>query len=60
MLPQENTRIFYPSLVAADKVAQANKADDPDWFYVCESADGGNTWSIGIYDEQFIKVGYIG
>jgi hypothetical protein len=57
---QTNIRNFYPTLTAAAKVAEANMISDPDWSYVCESHDDGATWSVAIYDEDSIKVGYIG
>ena len=57
---QTNTRIFYPNLAAASKIAEANIIADPDWVYVCESDNDGATWSVAIYDEDGAKVGYIG
>ncbi|NBW16626.1 MAG: hypothetical protein EBR82_52485 [Caulobacteraceae bacterium] len=57
---QTNTRNFYPTLASAAKIAEANIVADPDWSYVCESHNDGATWSVAIYDEDGIKVGYIG
>lgn len=60
LLMKHDTIRHWPTLAAASEIALANMQGDPDWSYICESLDNGKTWAVAVYDEEFVKVGYLG